>query len=60
MKEGDDFIASLNCKYLSEFLDTISKNVIIYGKNSSSMFRVMEEGNEELIYILMPLALREV
>ena len=60
MKEGDDFIASLNCKYLSEFLDTISKNVIIYGKNSSSMFRVTEEGNEELIYILMPLALREV
>lgn len=60
MKEGEDFVASLNCKYLSEFLDSVSRNVIIEGKNSSSMFRVTEEGNEELIYILMPLALREV
>lgn len=60
MKEGEDFVASLNCKYLSEFLENISKNVVIEGKNSSSMFRVTEAGNEELIYILMPLALREV
>lgn len=60
MKEGEDFTASLNCKYLAEFLDIISKNVILMGRNSSSMFRVMEDGNEELLYILMPLALREV
>lgn len=59
MKSGEDFTASLNCKYLAEFLDTISKNAILFGRNSSSMFRVVEDGNEDLIYILMPLALRE-
>lgn len=59
LKEGDDFKASLNCKFLSEYIDNISGNVIISGNNASSMFEIKEEGNDDYIYILMPLALRD-
>lgn len=59
LKEGDDFKASLNCKFLSEYIDNISDNVIISGNNASSMFEVKEIGNDDYIYILMPLALRD-
>lgn len=59
LKEGEDFKASLNCKFLAEYIDNISNNVIISGNNASSMFEIREEGNEDYIYILMPLALRD-
>lgn len=59
IKNGDDFKASLNCKFLSEFIENLSDNIIISGTNSSSMFEVKELNNNDYIYILMPLALRD-
>ncbi|WP_286033489.1 DNA polymerase III subunit beta [Fusobacterium necrogenes] len=59
LKDGEDFKASLNCKFLSEYIDNISGNVIISGNNASSMFEIKEAGNDDYIYILMPLALRD-
>lgn len=59
IKEGADFKASLNCKFLSDYIDNISDNVIISGTNASSMFEIKEFGNDNYIYILMPLALRD-
>ena len=58
LKEGEDFKGSLNTKFLLEFLNNITENVIIRGTNSSSMFEISEYGNENYKYILMPLALR--
>lgn len=59
LKEGDDFKASLNCKFLAEYIDNISGNIIISGNNASSMFEVRELDNDDYVYILMPLALRD-
>lgn len=59
LKEGDDFKGSLNTKFLLEFLSNISNNIIVKGTNSSSMFAMAEYGNEDYLYILMPLALRD-
>lgn len=58
LKEGEDFKGSLNTKFLLDFLNNISGNIIIKGTNSSSMFEISEFGNENYKYILMPLALR--
>lgn len=59
IKTGDDFKCSLNIKFLSEFIENLSKNIVIRGNNSSAMFEVTELGNDLYKYILMPLALRE-
>lgn len=59
IKNGGDFKASLNCRFLTDYIENISKNVIINGSNSSSMFEVREVNNDNYIYILMPLALRD-
>ncbi len=59
IKVGEDFRASLNIKYLYEFIEKIDSNVIIKGNNSSSMFEISEANTRDYIYILMPLALRE-
>lgn len=59
IKEGDDFKASLNCKFMMDYIDNISNNVIISGNNASSMFEIKEIDNDDYIYILMPLALRD-
>lgn len=59
IKEGEDLKASLNCKFLVEYIDNISNNVIIQGNNPTSMFQIAEYGNDNYIYILMPLALRD-
>lgn len=59
IKEGADFKASLNCKFLAEYIDNISNNVVISGNNASSMFEIKEIDNNDYIYILMPLALRD-
>lgn len=59
IKEGDDFKASLNCKFMMDYIDNISNNVIISGNNASSMFEIKELDNDDYIYILMPLALRD-
>ena len=59
LKEGEDFKGSLNTKFLLEFLNNISNNIIMRGTNASSMFEISEYGNENYRYILMPLALRD-
>lgn len=59
IKDGDDFKASLNVKFVYDFIDKIQKNVIIKATNSSSMFILEELENENYRYILMPLALRD-
>lgn len=59
LKDGDDFKASLNCKFLAEYIDNVSNNIIIGGNNASSMFEIKEIDNDDYIYILMPLALRD-
>lgn len=59
IKIGEDVKASLNVKYMLEFLSNIKNNVIIKATNSSSKFVVSEYKNDSYLYILMPLALRE-
>lgn len=58
LKEGEDFKGSLNTKFLLEFLNNISNNIMMRGTNASSMFEISEYGNKDYRYILMPLALR--
>ncbi|RUA07029.1 MAG: DNA polymerase III subunit beta [Fusobacteria bacterium] len=59
IKEGDDFKASINAKFIEDFLNNIEKNIIIKATNSSSMFILKEVDNNNYTYILMPLALRD-
>ncbi len=59
LKEGEDFKGSLNTKFLLEFLNNVSENIVIRGTNSSSMFEISEFGKDNYKYILMPLALRD-
>ncbi len=59
IKEGDNFKASLNVKFIEDFLNQIDKNVSIDATNASSMFILKEIGNENYTYVLMPLALRD-
>ena len=59
LKDGEDFKGSLNTKFLLEFLNNISNNIIMRGTNASSMFEISEYGNDNYRYILMPLALRD-
>jgi len=58
LKTGEDFFASLNCKYLAEYLDNIGDNPLVKGTDAGSMFEVIETGKENYKYILMPLAMR--
>ena len=59
--EGEDLKISLNSKYLLEFIQNISKEkeLILEFMYSNSAVKVYEKNNDEYIYILMPLALRE-
>lgn len=59
IKEGDNLKASLNVKFIMDFINKIKNNVIINCTNSSSMFVFREYKNDNYIYMLMPLALRE-
>lgn len=59
IKEGDNFKASLNVKFIDDFLSHISKNVVVSATDSSSMFIFNESGNKDYTYILMPLALKD-
>lgn len=59
IKEGDDFRASLNVKFIYDFIGNIQKNSIIKATNSSSMFILEETDNSSYTYVLMPLALRD-
>ena len=59
--EGEDLKISLNSKYLLEFIQNISKEkeLVLEFMYSNSAVKVYEKDNNEYIYILMPLALRE-
>ena len=59
--EGEDLKISLNSKYLLEFIQNIpkEKELILEFMYSNSAVKVYEKDNDEYIYILMPLALRE-
>ncbi|MGB6130002.1 MAG: DNA polymerase III subunit beta [Psychrilyobacter sp.] len=59
IKEGDNFKASLNVKFIEDLLNNIEKNIIIRASNASSMFILKEVDNDNYTYILMPLALRD-
>lgn len=58
IKTGEDLKLGMNCKYIKEFIDNIDKNVIIEATNSSSMLKIVEEGNEDYIYLVMPVNVR--
>lgn len=60
IKEGEDFKASLNVKFILDFISKLKNNTIISATNSSSMFVFKEYKNDDYVYIVMPLALREV
>ena len=59
--KGEDLKISLNSKYLLEFIQNIpkEKELILEFMYSNSAVKVYEKDNDEYIYILMPLALRE-
>ena len=59
--EGENLKISLNSKYLLEFIQNIpkEKELVLEFMYSNSAVKVYEKDNEEYIYILMPLALRE-
>lgn len=59
--EAEDLKISLNSKYLLEFIQNIPKDkeLILEFMYSNSAIKVYEKDNDEYIYILMPLALRE-
>ena len=59
--EGEDLKISLNSKYLLEFIQNIpkEKELFLEFMYSNSAVKVYEKDNDEYIYILMPLALRE-
>ena len=59
--EGEDLKISLNSKYLLEFIQNIpkEKELVLEFMYSTSVVKVYEKDNDEYIYILMPLALRE-
>ncbi len=59
IKEGEDVKASLNVKYILDFTNNLKNNVVINCTNSSSMFVFREYKNDNYVYMLMPLALRE-
>ena len=59
--EGEDLKISLNSEYLLEFIQNIpkEKELVLEFMYSNSAVKVYEKDNDEYIYILMPLALRE-
>ncbi|MGL6131046.1 MAG: DNA polymerase III subunit beta [Fusobacteriaceae bacterium] len=59
IKSGEDFKASLNAKYILEYVSMVEKNVVIKGNDSHSMFQLQEFGNANYLYIMMPLAVRD-
>ena len=59
--EGEDLKISLNSRYLLEFIQNIpkEKELILEFMYANSAVKVYEKDNEDYIYILMPLALRD-
>ena len=59
--EGEDLKISLNSKYLLEFIQNIpkEKELVLEFMYANSAVKVYEKDNENYIYILMPLSLRD-
>ena len=59
--EGENLKISLNSKYLLEFIQNIpkEKELVLEFMYANSAVKVYEKDNENYIYILMPLALRD-
>ena len=59
--EGEDLKISLNSKYLLEFIQNIpkEKELVLEFMYANSAVKVYEKDNEDYIYMLMPLALRD-
>ena len=59
--EGENLKISLNSKYLLEFIQNIpkEKELVLEFMYSNSAVKVYEKDDDNYIYILMPLALRE-
>lgn len=59
--EGENLKISLNSKYLLEFIQNIpkEKELVLEFMYANSAVKVYEKDNEDYIYILMPLALRD-
>lgn len=59
--EGEDLKISLNSKYLLEFIQNIpkEKELVLEFMYSNSAVKIYEKDDDNYIYILMPLALRE-
>ena len=59
--EGENLKISLNSKYLLEFIQNIpkEKELVLEFMYSNSAVKVYEKDDDEYIYILMPLALRD-
>lgn len=59
---GEDLKISLNVKFLLEFLQNLEKDDIITleFKESNSSVRLTSKNNEDYIYVVMPLALKDI
>ena len=59
--QGENLKISLNSKYLLEFIQNIpkEKELVLEFMYANSAVKVYEKDNEDYIYILMPLALRD-
>ncbi len=60
LKEGDDLKISLNVKFLLDYIQLLEEdNLSIRMSSSNSAVFLKGEGNEKMVYLTMPLALRE-
>lgn len=58
IKNGEDLKLGINCKYMKEYIDNISKNIVINATDPNSMLKITEDSNENYIYLLMPVNIR--
>ena len=59
---GDDLKISLNVKFLLEFLQNFDKesDIVVEFKESNSSVRIASVDDENYIYVVMPLALKDI
>lgn len=59
--EGDDIKIALNTKFLLDFIQNLPKDndITLEFISSNSSVKIREKGNEDYLYILMPLALKD-
>lgn len=57
VKKGDNFDISLNIKFILDFIQQISKNVLIQCKDENSAILLKESDKDDFICVTMPLSL---